>query len=809
MILADNGYFLLETEHTTYAFCTDAAGNLQHLYYGEKLNLGTSWQNGLEALKMRTCNPNGCSIIQDSQYPAVSLDDMCLEISSRGKGDMSQPFAEMVYPDGSRSSDFRFDRFEIMDKQTPEGLPGAYDENGKAQSLVLYLADRNGAARLTLVYSIFEDCDCITRFAIVKNQGSEPVTLQRLMSMQLDLRTRGKQKILSFHGEWAREMQPCETMLESGSFQMESTTGFSSNKANPFFVCGEVDTGEDYGTCCGFNLIYSGNHRETVECNGYGRVRILQGIHPDFLEKVLNEGESFFSPEAVMTFSREGYGGISRNMHQFVREHIVRGTWKKKERPVLINSWEAMYFDVKQRKLLKLAKQAASVGIELFVLDDGWFGERENDQKALGDWQDNRDKLPDGLAGLSAKIHAMGLKFGIWVEPEMISEDSNLYRQHPEYAVKIQGKAHAEGRNQMLLDLTRTEVQDRIIADMSDVFQRGNVDYVKWDMNRNLSDYYSTSLSREQQGEFAHDYLLGLYRVLGELTRRFPDVLFEGCASGGNRFDLGILCYMPQLWVSDCTDAVARAKIQNGCSYGYPQSVMGAHVSSCPNHQTLRVTPLYSRFAVACGGILGYECNLCDLSGEELAKIREEITLYKSWRKVLQFGKMYRLHGLSREGAHDTDVIRWNFVSEDQDKAVGILLNGLASANDTYRYFKTKGLDDTKQYHFYHNPQRVDLTRMGDLINTVSPVHIRPNSVLHHAVTHMVNIEGETEDIRVTGDLLNKAGVVLAPNFGGTGFETGTALFQDFDARIYLMETSNSRLLQREPGAILSLYNLE
>lgn len=788
MIYAENGKFLLETEHTTYAFCVDLAGNLQHLYYGEKINMGVSWQNALEALEMRVFNPNGCSIIQDKTCPAVSLDDVCLEVSGRGKGDMAQPFVELFYTDGSRTSDFRFKDFEIMEKQIPEGLPGAYDETGKAQSLVLNMEDRNSAVRLTLIYSVLEECDCITRFAVVKNDGSEPVTLQRLMSTQLDLRSRGRQKIVSFHGEWAREMQPCETILQSGSFQIESTTGFSSNKANPFFICGEADATEDYGACYGFNLIYSGNHRESIECNAHGRVRILQGMHPDFLEKVLEEGESFSSPEAVLTFSKEGYGGISRNMHRFVREHIVRGTWKKKERPILINSWEAMYFDVKERKLLKLAKQAAAVGIELFVLDDGWFGERGNDQKALGDWQDNLEKLPDGLGGLSAKIHAMGMKFGIWVEPEMISEDSKLYREHPEYAVQIPGKAHAEGRNQLLLDLTQPEVQNRILADMSDVFTRGQVDYVKWDMNRHLSDYYSPALPKEKQGEFAHRYLLGLYRILGELTSRFPDILFEGCASGGNRFDLGMLCYMPQLWVSDCTDAVARAKIQNGCSYGYPQSVMGAHVSSCPNHQTLRVTPLHSRFAVACGGVLGYECNLCDLPGEELVKIREEVSFYKKWRKVLQFGDFYRLHGFSGEGAHDTDVIRWNLVSEDQEKAVGILLNGLVHANDTHRYFRSKGLDDTKQYHLYHIPQKVDIARMGDLINTASPVHIRPNSVIHQVVTHLITLEGETEEFHVPGDLLNKAGVVLSPNFGGTGFETGTALFQDFDARIYLME---------------------
>ena len=538
----------------------------------------------------------------------------------------------------------------------------------------------------------------------------------------------------------------------------------------------------------GFSLIYSGNHRMQAEVDTHDTTRITVGINPQNFDWKLDCGESFQTPEAVVVFSDKGLNGMSQTFHKLYQKRLARGYWRDRPRPILNNNWEATYFDFTEDRLVEIAAKAKECGVELFVLDDGWFGERENDQKALGDWQDNLGKLPDGLGGLSAKIHAMGLKFGIWVEPEMISENSKLYREHPEYAVRIPGKAAAVGRNQMLLDLTQTKVQDYAYECVAKILRSANIKYVKWDMNRHMSDYYSPALSKEEQGEFAHRYLLGLYRVLGELTSRFSDVLFEGCASGGNRFDLGMLCYMPQLWVSDCTDAVARAKIQNGCSFGYPQSVMGAHVSSCPNHQTLRVTPLYSRFAVACGGILGYECNLCDLSKEELKKIREEVSFYKKWRRVLQFGEFYRLHGLSQEGERDTDVIRWNFVAQDREKAVGIWLNGLAHANDTHRFFKTKGLDDTKQYHFYHIPQKVELTRMGDLINTASPVHIRPNSVVHQVVTHLITMEGETEEFHVPGDLLNKAGVVLSPSFGGTGFETGTALFQDFDARIYLME---------------------
>ncbi len=791
MIRIENGLFILETAHTSYLFRADETGNLVHLYYGERVELS---EGALQALAPKCVNQNGCSIIADQENNVLCLDDVCLEISARGKGDMREPFVEIIYADGSRTSDFRYEGSRIEEKKcSPDKLPGAIDEEEQVQSLVVTMADRNSKVRLELIYSVFEACDCITRFARVINEEESAVTLLRLMSAQLDLEA-FELKVTSFHGDWTREMGRFDTLLQAGKYVNEATTGFSSNKANPFIMFGEAQTTEEHGNCYACNLIYFGNHRESIEAGGHAKMRMLTGIHPDFFTWRLEAGDSFTSPEAVLTFSAEGYRGISKNMHAFVREHIVRGTWKKKERPVLLNSWEAMYFNIQERRVLKLAKAAAEAGIELFVLDDGWFGKRNSDKTSLGDWYDNMEKLPGGLAGLSKKIREMGLLFGIWVEPEMISEDSELYRAHPDWAVRIPGKAHSLGRNQMLLDLTRTEVQDYIIESMSDVFTRSKAAYVKWDMNRHMSDYYSQGLEAKKQGEFAHRYILGLYRVLEELTTRFPDVLFEACASGGNRFDLGMICYMPQVWASDNTDAISRSSIQNGYSYGYPQSVIGAHVSSCPNHQTLRITPHATRFAIASAGILGYECNLSDLSTEELKEIAQEVSLYKKWRQTLQFGQWYRIKPGKVYGQagvnvpYDADEIQWCIVSKDKEKAVGITLQGQVVSNFSHHKFCTAGLDEKKLYHFYNQNFKYDIRRMGDLINTVSPVHIKQDSFVHDILAKFVRLDAEKEDFIVYGSLLNKCGVQLGQCYAGTGFESGTAIYQDYDTKMYFME---------------------
>lgn len=497
-----------------------------------------------------------------------------------------------------------------------------------------------------------------------------------------------------------------------------------------------------------------------------------------------------------MAYSHAGYNGMSQCMHRFVREHIVRGVWRDKTRPVLLNSWEASYFDINERKLLALAKEGKKAGIELFVMDDGWFGERNDDSHSLGDWEANRKKLPGGLEGLCRKIKALGLSFGIWVEPEMVNVNSRLYERHPDWVLEIPGKPHAEGRNQRILDLTQKAVQDFIIAKMSEVFSSADISYVKWDMNRTFTDYYSKALPAAQQGEVAHRYVMGLYRCMKELTKRFPEILFEGCSAGGNRFDLGMLCYFPQIWASDDTDALCRAEIQNGYSYGYPMSVISAHVSACPNHQTLRVTPLETRFHVAAFGVCGYECNFCDMKKEELEAVRAQIALYKEWREVLQKGNFYRGRSFF-DGAKTGESclsnlpgnqMEWTCVSEDQSKAVGFLMQKLVVPNTQFHYYQAKGLNPDFKYHFYNRTIRYNVKDFGDLVNTVSPVHLKQDSIAHNLVAKFVRMDGEIEDCHAYGDTLMYSGVKLKQAFGGTGFNGEVRFFPDFGSRMYFME---------------------
>ena len=644
------------------------------------------------------------------------------------------------------------------------------------------LRDKNSGVILELHYYVYEDCDVITRSAKLINDGENAVQIRRLMSCQVDFPT-SDHVFTSFHGAWAREMRRWDVPVAAGKYANASYTGTSSSRANPFVMLSGRETTEDTGDCYGFNLVYSGNHYEAVEVNSYGKTRFVSGINPQNFCWQLPAGESFETPEAVMAYSRAGYNGMSQCMHRFVREHIVRGAWKKKVRPVLLNSWEAAYFDINEKKLLQLAKAGKEAGIELFVMDDGWFGHRDNDRSSLGDWKVNTKKLPNGLAGLCKKINDLGMDFGIWVEPEMVSVDSDLYRKHPDWTIEIPGKPHAEGRNQRILDLGRREVQEYIIASMTKVFSSAPVSYVKWDMNRTFSDYYSQSLPAAQQGEVAHRYVLGLYRCMEELTRRFPEILFEGCAAGGNRFDPGILCYFPQIWGSDDTDACCRADIQTNYSYGYPLSTVSAHVSACPNHQTLRRTPLTTRFAVAAFAVLGYECNFCDCTREELEEIRAQIALYRKWRSVLQQGIFYRGRTFA-----DGNLTEWTCVSEDQTQAVGMLMQKLAEPNTQFHAYYPKGLAKEKRYHFTNRALTYSILEFGDLVNTVAPVHIRPDSVTHHLLAKFVKMDGETEDFCAYGDALMYGGVHLHPAFGGTGYDENVRYFPDFASRLYLMD---------------------
>ncbi len=793
MIYESKGVFLLETENTSYLFRIMETGHLEHLYYGAKLYLGEAgskvYEDGIRALSQKITN--GYGVVYDKEHPTQVMNVIRQEISARGSGDYLEPFVEGILPDGSTTLDFIYEKHEIIKgKPSLQTLPSSYAVEDEAETLIITLKEKYYPLVLEIRYSVFSECDCIVRSALLTNKGAESVTVNKLMSLQLDIPGRNYEMI-SFHGEWAKEMQFYKNKVAGATVVNASVTGFSSNQANPFIMLAAEGAAEEQGEVFASNLIYSGNHYESAQLGAFDKTRLLAGINPNLFSWKLSEGETFEAPEAVFTYSENGFSAISKHMHDFVRQHVVRGEWQYKERPVLLNSWEAAYFRFDERKLLKLAKAGKEAGIELFVMDDGWFGKRNNDTCSLGDWTVNTKKLPGGIKGIAEKIENLGMKFGIWVEPEMVNEDSDLFRAHPDWAVRIPGRNHSVGRNQMLLDFTKEEVQENIIEQMRKVFSAGPISYVKWDMNRNFSDMFSTTLSKERQQEFCHRYIMGLYRVLDVLTKEFPHILFESCASGGNRFDLGMLCYMPQIWSSDNTDAICRTYMQNGYSYGYPQSVMGAHVSGCPNHQTLRETPLTTRFAVASMGVLGYECNLAEMPKEDLAEIKEQIAIYKKWRKTLQFGDFYRSGGRLNpqvRGSVGDNLAEWTIVSKDQKMAVGIIVQETVKPNSSHLIFRPKGLAEKQIYHFSNRFLKYDLHRFGDLINAVAPIHIKKDSLLHNAIGLFVKMDGETEDSMLSGSVLTRAGVEVSQGFAGTGYNQNTRFYQDFDARLYFME---------------------
>ena len=710
----------------------------------------------------------------------VCLEDLALETSGPGLGDLRENMVTVRSAEGDTLTDFRFESAEVLEeKPALEGLPSAYDKAGKCRTLRVSLLERRGGLRLEILYTTFDGCDVITRSARLVNLGKKPVTVLRLMSNQVDLLEQDY-VLTTFNGAWAREFEPTRTECGPGTIVSGSRTGCSSNRANPFVMLQRRGADEDHGDCWGFHLLYSGDHFACACGNAYGKLRFLHGIQPEGFSWRLEPGESFTAPEAAMTYGW-GLAEMSGNLHAFIREHVVRGWWKRRPRPVLVNSWESFYFRFTQKDLLRLARQGKEMGAELFVLDDGWFGKRDNDRRSLGDWDVvNRKKLPEGLGGLAARVRALGIGFGLWVEPEMVSEDSRLYRAHPDWILGRPGQA--VGRNQYILDLGRAEVQEHLILVLSGVFEEAKPAYVKWDMNRVMTDTWSAVLPPERQGEARHRYILGLYRVLGELVERFPKILFEACASGGNRTDLGMLCYMPQVWLSDNTDALCRCRIQYNASFGYPQSVMGAHVSASPNHQTLRETPLDSRFQTAAFGLLGYELDLCSLPEKERTRVAGQIAFYKKYRETLQFGKFYRLRG------GEDGLWQMMTVSGDYSMALTLLFQQENRPNAPGLRLLARGLASGNVYRLSVRPVGTDLAAFGSLVNMVSPVRVRPGSLTGSAAGKLVRLPGEREEMIASGGLLMKAGAWLKQGFSGTGFDGETRVMGDFGSRLYILD---------------------
>ena len=578
-----------------------------------------------------------------------------------GRGDYRPPMVCALDGQGQRCGALYFDSYRTeAGKRLPEGLPGAYAERPEeAESLYITLKDPANGLRAELCYTLFASRPAFAVSAQYINGGSEPLTLENAGSGCVTLP--GRYELVHLHGAWARERAVERTAPAAMTRLIASCRGASGHEHNPFAALLSQDATEFSGECLGAALVYSGDFAIAVDENAYQSTRMTLGLNPRSFSWRLSPGEAFQAPEALFVWSDRGLNGMSQAFHSLLRQRVCRGYWRDRERPILINNWEATYFDFDEEKLLRIAQAAASAGIELFVLDDGWFGRRNSDACSLGDWTENRQKLPEGLKGLSRKIHEMGLRFGLWLEPEMVSLDSDLYRTHPDWCLQAEGRPRTTARNQLILDFTRQEVQDYIIQAVTNVLESAEIDYVKWDMNRNFLEAGSPTLSGGRQGETAHRYMLGLYRVLEDVTRRFPQTLFESCSGGGGRFDPGMLYYMPQTWTSDDTDAAQRLFIQYGTSLCYPVSAMGAHVSAVPNHQVGRVTSLKTRGDVALAGNFGYEMDLSRQTEEDLREIRRQTELIKRIRKTTQQGTFTRL--LS---PFEGNIAAWQFCDEQR-----------------------------------------------------------------------------------------------------------------------------------------------
>ena len=772
MIQHQGSLFTIHTNRTTYCFCVTEQGVLQHLHYGCRLDLSGGWQ----ALAPQVRHLPGST----AALEGTALEDTALEISSPGLGDLRESFVAVRTVEGDSLTDFRFEGAEILEeKPSLAGLPSAYDPSGQCQTLRILLEEKRHGLQLELLYTAFEDCDIITRSARLVNNSSEPVTVLRLMSSQVDFDTQDL-VMTTFNGAWAREFDPTDTLCGPGTIVSGSRCGASSNRANPFVMLRAPHATEEHGDCYGFHLIYSGDHFAAASGNAYSKLRFVHGIQPDGFSWKLDPGESFTAPESAMTWG-DGLDAMSGNCHRFIREHIVRGHWKYRQRPILVNSWESFYFRFTQRDLLRLARQGRDLGAELFVLDDGWFGKRDSDTCSLGDWNIiHQKKLPDGLNALCNGVKDLGMDFGLWVEPEMVSLDSELYRAHPDWILGREDQA--VGRNQFVLDLSREDVQNHLIDTLTEVFSSADISYVKWDMNRIITDSFSPAWPAAQQGEVRHRYILGLYRVLDALTERFPRILFEACASGGNRTDPGMLCYMPQVWLSDNTDALCRCRIQYHASFGYPQTIMGAHVSGSPNHQTLRQTSLDSRFQVAAFGLLGYECNLCELPAHDKARIADQIAFYKKYRDTLQYGQFHRTRG-GTEG-----IWQWMAVSGDRKTALALLFQQENRPNAGAMRLLVRGLSPKSVYRLSVRPVQVDMRSFGGLVNMISPVHIKQGSLLESVAARVMDLKSETENVSASGQLLMARGVYIKQSFSGTGYDDRTRVMGDFGSRLYLLE---------------------
>lgn len=730
-------------------------GQLGQLYFGKNVRHQSSFDFLLEPAYRAAS-----SYVYEGDM-SFSLEHVKQEFPAYGTGDFRHPAITVRQEDGNKISDFRY-KNHVVTKGKPKltGLPAVYCEHdSEAETLHIFLEDPVTKVEVELLYTMFAESAAIARSVNVVNKGEQAVYLDEIMSLSLDLPD-ADYDWMQLSGAWARERHPKMRKLEQGIQSVESTRGCSSHSQNPFVALSRPGANEFQGEVIGFSLIYSGNFLAQAEVDTWNVTRILMGINPYGFSWKLESGESFQTPEAVMVFSDQGYNKMSQTFHRLFQKRLARGYWRDRVRPILINNWEATMFDIDEEKILSIAKTAKEQGIEMFVLDDGWYGGRVNDTIGLGDWDQTRACLPNGIPGLADKIDSLGMKFGLWIEPEMVNRDSNLFRLHPEWAFQVKDRRMTHGRNQFVLDYGRKEVVDYIYDVLAKILREAKISYIKWDMNRYITEAFSAVLPADRQGEVFHRYILGVYDLYDRLNQAFPEVLFESCASGGGRFDPGMLYYAPQAWTSDDSDAIERLKIQYGSSYCYPISSFGAHVSAIPNQQTFRKTPIHTRANVAFFGTFGYEMDLNHLTEEELKEVREQVAFMKEYRDVFQFGTFYRL----MSPFDDQHCASWMVVSADQETAIVGWYKILNEPNGLFHRVKLFGLDEKAEYQIicknapYANPEK-------DIVIKSKPVHGR--------------VFG--------GDELMNIGLVTTDSAAGE-CRGGMKSSCDFDSRLYVLK---------------------
>lgn len=766
MIQVKENEILLSSDKTSLLFHINEIRKVTVEYYGRKI---LSLEEVPSLIRRYPYN-QGCSVSYDTEHTNLSLDHMKLLCSTLGKGDF---FAPSIIVSNSKSSvfDFVYDSYEIKDVCPLQILP--FPHGGK-EELIIHLKESHFDVFVDYHFIIFEEENIIATYVEIKNKMPEPLVVNKAASLQLPM-VNHDYELYSTYGNWAGELTLQMQDIKSQRVVLESLRGSSSNRHNPFFLIKEKQATYQHGDIYGFNLMYSSNFENSIEMDSFGDIRVQVGISSILFKKELKEGEKFITPIALMSYSHEGINSLSSQFHDFINNHIIPSRFNQMDRPVAYNNWEATGAKFNKGKIVSLMKQASKLGVELFVLDDGWFSSRDDDSHGLGDWETNTKKLPGGLKALSEEAKKLNLQFGIWMEPEMINQDTKTYKEHPDWVIKDEYHKPSPGRNQYVLDLRNKEVQDFIVESVTKVLESGDISYLKWDYNRDISDFDN------RDGTFFYDYMIGLYSALDRIIKKFPNVLFENCASGGNRFDLGMLSYFAQSWMSDDTDSYQRTLIQEGGLLGYPLSVMSNHVAAKTSNQMLRFTSYDTKYNTACFGVLGYELDLDDLSKQDRDIISKQIAFYKEHRHTFQWGRVYQDQTYVD---HDSKMIQ----ASNADEVLVSLFSKIQKPNPTERHLRCFALDENKLYTYETRQESIPLKMFGNLVNYVAPIHINPEGLMMAMLSKHIDMKTEVDKGVISGGALMSQGAVLAQEWSGVGYDERVRKMGDFGSRLYLIK---------------------